>query len=118
MDPITQTQPAQQPIASVPEQQSEQPLNGVANKKSMYLIVGIVILVLIMIALSFLLILRNNTTPSPLAKETKNQTTLVTPTAAPESVQDSSSLLEQAETVNTGDATIDITELQNDASTL
>lgn len=61
MDQTTPIQPAQQPIAPPPQQQPAQPLNGVANKKSMYLIIGIVVLVLIMVVLSFALILRNST---------------------------------------------------------
>ena len=61
MDPTTPIQPAQQPSTPPPQQLPAQPLNDVANKKSMYLIIGIVVLVLILVVLSFVLILRNST---------------------------------------------------------
>lgn len=126
MDPITPTpQPTSEvtaPIttASNPEQPT-QPLNAQANKKSLFLIIGIIILVLLLVGLSLMLLLQNNTS-LPTQKQLSNtQTTpsnpppalsTITPTGNP------ASLVDQASQIDTGDNTTDIIQIQNDASGL
>jgi len=63
--PMTPIQP--EPVQNTP------PLNASANKKSLFLIIGIIILVLITATLSLLLLLRSSTTTTMTTKTTESQ---------------------------------------------
>lgn len=137
MDPTTQqptpvptTQPQPQPIPAQPVQTQPEPtqpsptpppvLNKEANKKSLFLIIGIIILVIILVTLSALLLMRNTTTSNQVGSNSlPTQQSLpqtVTPTSAPTATQ--SSDLQDASQVDTGDPTQDITSVTQDASNL
>lgn len=130
MEPTTPTpQPTQAPAAPQPIQPAAAPiqpemtaqptgtpppLNKEANKKSLFLIIGIIILVIILAILSVLLLLRSSAsapisttqaipTPTPVITSVP-----LTPTSIPTDLQ-------QATSVDTGDPTSDLTSVEQDA---
>jgi|GEM_PF-2100329 len=115
--PEITTQPT--PVEPAPPSPSE-PLNKEANKKSVFLIIGIIILIIIFVILSIILLMRNNaSTPKAATQRANNVQTSeprVTPINTPEAT--TSSDLEEATQVNTGDPTTDLDSIQKDTSQL
>lgn len=136
MDPNTQTPtqqvpPVQEAPAPMPNPAPDttlppvqptsppsEPLNKEANKKSVILISGIIILIIIFVVLSIVLLMRNGTPKAATQTQNLPPTSVPTATPIPSPEASTSSDLEEASQVDTGDPSTDITQVQDDASQL
>jgi len=116
--PMPTPEGAAQPTQPTPP--PSEPLNKEANKKSVILISGIIILIIIFVILSIILLMRNGASTPKAATQTLNEapTSIPTVTPIPSPEATTSSDLEEATEVDTGDPTTDITQVQQDASGL
>lgn len=108
------TQPVQSPPPVVPPQNPN--VNAQANRKSLFLIIGIIVLVIIFVGM--ILIAMISPTSPQLAPSMTKQLTPTPLLPSPTVTNTSSSSEEEIDTLDTGDPTQDLTILDQQAAGL